>query len=90
MIVVKADDDGTAPEIAVAGPCEVERITAGQVRVSYYTVIHGRKRVAAHLVWDWEIFRSAYAVYAGVLEEIEKSAPANGDEAPPVLLVRAH
>jgi hypothetical protein len=74
MIITETTDYGTAPEISVVGPCEVERISAGQVRISYYTVFRGEKRIAAHLVWDYEALMRSIATYAHALAALE-SAP---------------
>jgi hypothetical protein len=51
-------DDG-APEINVTGVSEIERITEGQVRVSYFRRRRGENVEAMHEVWDrqeWQEF----------------------------------
>lgn len=51
--------DYGAPEFVVTGPAEVERISAGQVRVSYYMRRNGENVIVCHIVWDAvEIARS--------------------------------
>lgn len=67
MIIVEAQDYGGAPEIAITGPCEIERISAGQVRVSYYAVFRGERRIVAHLIWDWQIFMRALDLYIAAI-----------------------
>jgi hypothetical protein len=73
-----------AAEMNVTGIAAVERISRGQVRVTYFICRKGEKSVAVHLIWDREEWLGFLRVLDQARESIElecgEFARVEGDE----------
>ena len=83
MVIVESTDYGTAPEIPVKGVASIERISPGQVRISYYVVHKGlagerEARTILHVIWDRVELLQSIGVFQSVKEEIAAAQLADG------------
>lgn len=83
MIFKNATDYGTAPEISVGEVASVERISPGQVRVSYASTFRGpdgkpENRIAVHLVWDLELWLRMDERFTAARRDMAVSEPLSG------------
>jgi hypothetical protein len=63
-------DEGNVAETNVDGVACIERISDGQMRVSYYRRRKGEKVVVAHFVWDRQEWLKMWHVWAIHQDEI--------------------
>lgn len=52
-----------APEFAVTGTAEIERISHGQIRIAYYSHRAGQNVISHYAVWDAEAFERVQPGY---------------------------
>ena len=69
-----------APEIAITGIASIERISAGQVRVSYYSMRKDGAIVVAHMVWDLQAWLRLGAIEDQARDIIGRMAPPDGPD----------
>lgn len=74
-------DYGNALEISVSGICAIERISRGQVRVSYYSTFRtkdGRRerRIVVHHVWDVHRWMTLHDVHSEMRRIVENGVEA--------------
>ncbi len=67
-----------APEYAVTGVASIERISAGQVRVTKYTRRKDGNFVTHHEVWDYQAWQRALAPYEEAMRVIGRMAAPDG------------
>ena len=52
-----------APEYNITGVAKVERISRGQVRITYYTQREDGNIVPLHVIWDYETYLASQNLY---------------------------
>lgn len=64
--------DMGAPEYVVTGPAKVERISQGQVRVTYYVRREEGNVVPLHTIWDYEEYMAGFLLYEQAYVELRQ------------------
>src|SRR6266852_2708717 len=62
--------DMGAAEISVTGISRIERITAGQIRMTYFSRRPDGDIVAAHVIWDYPLWQRAARMVREVCDQI--------------------
>ena len=70
MEFVEGVIDLGAEEINVTGIASIERISDGQVRVTYFVRRKGQANTAVHLIWDRSEWLRAWSVWDEARPEI--------------------
>jgi len=80
MDFIEEITDEGAPEFAVTGIASIERISAGQVRLTKYSRRRDGNVVVFHEVWDFETLKRSQNMYAKALAEIDRVWRGDGPE----------
>ena len=64
-------DDG-APTYVVTGPAQVERISCGQIEVTYFVRREEGNIVPLRIVWDYEEYMAAFLLYEKAYVELRQ------------------
>jgi hypothetical protein len=72
--------DNGAPQYAVTGLASIERISAGQIRMTKYSRRKDGNFVEFHEVWDYQMLRRSVDAYAQALATIERMWTGDGPE----------
>ena len=67
-----------APEIAVTGVASIERISAGQVRVTYYSLRKDGPQAVVHVVWDFNAWMDNAAIFREAKQILPRTQPDGG------------
>src|SRR5262245_61174334 len=68
-----------APEIAVTSPASIERISDGQIRVSYYSMRKDGPVIVLHVIWDLKRYLDSFAMHKQVGELLSSGRMQPGD-----------
>jgi hypothetical protein len=82
MKFVQDVEDFGAPEFCVAGVSAVERISAGMVRVSFFTRRKDGLVDCVHTVWDMVEWRKTFEMVSRACEGVLAETPLSGDDHP--------
>lgn len=78
MDFVEELTDFGAPEYAVTGVASIERISAGQVRISKYSRRKDGNIVVFHEVWDYQTWRKSFPPYEEAMRLLERLGIGDG------------
>src|SRR5712675_1549248 len=67
-----------APEIAVTGVASIERISVGQVRITYYSLRKDGPQAVVHIVWDFNAWMDNAAIFREAKQILPRTQPDGG------------
>ena len=82
MDFVEEVTDLGAPEFAVTGVASIERISAGQVRITKFSRRKDGNIVTHHEIWDWETWRKSLPPYEEAMRILERMGAAHSSPIP--------
>src|SRR5258705_12588769 len=68
-----------APEIAVTGVASIERISVGQVRITYYSLRKDGPQAVVHILWDFNAWMNNSAIFREAKQVLPRTQPDGGE-----------